>query len=155
MVEIAGSGYKDKYLQALDDQERQEKQFNFQLDLMRRTLTYLGSAAHGLDKKLDAELLLLKEKMRGAAGVQVVEQLERVQQAVMAFERNREHEHQATVEKMRALLLGYLALKLPADLSDKVRAFSGNLQQAISSYRHYHGCWGSLPCYKNRLCKRP
>ena len=144
MVEIAGSGYKDKYLQALDDQERQEKQLNFQLDLMRRTLTYLGSAAHGLDKKLDAELLLLKEKMRGAAGVQVVEQLERVKQAVMAFERNREHEHQATVEKMRALLLGYLALKLPAELSDKVRAFSGNLQQAISSYRHYPRVLGEL-----------
>lgn len=136
MAEISGS-YKEKYLTVLDEQERQEKQFAYQLEQMRKTLNHLAAAAQGLDKNLDASLLALREKIRGATGPQVIEQMERVQQAVTEFERQRERENSVAAEKMRLLLAEFLALKLPADLRDKLRAFSKSLQPALHSYRSY------------------
>ncbi|WP_075186349.1 GGDEF domain-containing protein [Teredinibacter haidensis] len=144
MVETAGSSYKEKYLKALDDQERQQKQFTFQLDLMRKTLGHLGVAAQGLDKNLDSSLLALKELMRGGSGHQVVEQLERVQQSVLAFERIRDQEQLQAVEKMRGLLQIFLTLKLPRELRDKIHGFSKNLQHALTSYRYYPRVLGEL-----------
>ncbi|SMF62895.1 diguanylate cyclase [Alteromonadaceae bacterium Bs31] len=139
MVETAGGSqsYRDKYLELLDEQERQQKQFVYQLDLMRRTLIHLSGAAQGLDKNLDAAVLLLKDRMRGAAGPQVVEQMEKVQLAVTEFERHRQREHQATADKMRVLLHEFLELKLPSDLREKIRRFSKSLQGSLNQYRSY------------------
>ncbi|WP_045856490.1 GGDEF domain-containing protein [Teredinibacter purpureus] len=144
MVETPGGGYKEKYLNALDDQERQQKQFNFQMELLRKTISHLGAASQGLDKNLDATLLLLKEKMRGGSSHQVIEQMERVQQAVVNFERNREQEQQLIVDKLRGLLQVSLTLKLPKELRDKVKGFSKNLQAALVSYRAYPRVLGEL-----------
>jgi|GEM_PF-389950 len=141
---VSGVGYKDKYLQVLEDQERSQKQFAFQLEVMRKTLNHLGVAANGLDKNLDAALLLLREKMRGAPGPHVIEQMEVVQKAVATFELSREKENTVAATKMRALLDEYLSLKLPADLRDKLRGFSKGTQQALSNYRAYPLVLGEL-----------
>ncbi|TVZ41994.1 diguanylate cyclase [Alteromonadaceae bacterium 2753L.S.0a.02] len=144
MAEAPGGGYKERYLKALEDQERQEKQFNYQLELLRKTLTYLGAAAHGLDKSLDAEMLRLKEKMRGASGPQVVDQLERVQKAVSQFERARDTENANVVAKMKAMLECFLVLHLPDDLHKKIQQASKSLPQNLHSYRVYPLVLGEL-----------
>ncbi len=139
MVETVGGSqpYRTKYLELLDEQERQQKQFVYQMDLMRRTLIHLSAAAQGMDKNLDSAVLLLKDKMRGATGPQVVEQMEKVQRAVTEFERIRDKEHQATADKMRSLLNEFLALKLPSELRDKIHKFSKALQGSLNQYRSY------------------
>jgi len=137
MPDTPGGSYKDKYLHALDDQERQQRQFVYQLDLMRKTLVHLAAAAQGLDKNLDASLLLLRERLRGASGPQVVEQMEKVQQAVTQFERGRDRAHGKAADKMRELLQDYLSLKLPAELRDQLRKFSKSLQHNLTHYRSY------------------
>ncbi|WP_019602531.1 GGDEF domain-containing protein [Teredinibacter turnerae] len=137
MVETAGGSYKEKYLQALADQERQEKQFQFQLEMLRKALNHLAAAAQGLDKTLDAELLLLKDRMRGASGHQVVDQFERVQKAVIQFERLRDSEHSTAAGKMRAMLEGLLVLQLPDDLARKVQSAARAMEQSLHNYRSY------------------
>lgn len=137
MVETPSSSYKDRYLKALDDIERTEKQHGYQLEMLRKTLINVSSAAAGLDKGLDVSLRQLKESMRGASGPQVVQDMEKVQQAVEIFERHREREHLAVAEKMRQSLKPYYELKLPGELHDKLRKFSQSLNGALSHYRAY------------------
>lgn len=137
MVETSGSSYKDRYLKALDDIERIEKQHGYQLDVLRKTLINVSAAAQGLDKSLDVSLRQLKESMRGASGSQVLQNMEKVQQAVEVFERNREREHLAVAEKMRQSLKPFFELKLPGELHDKLRKFSQSLNTALSHYRTY------------------
>lgn len=136
MVDSSAS-YKKKYLQSLESQERIEKQTAFQLDLMRKTLTYVSSASQGLDMQLDATLLSLRDKMRGASGAQVVDQMERVQQAVTQFERARDSENNLAAKRVSALIKEYLTLQIPNDVSEKLMTFDKNLKKRLSSYRHY------------------
>jgi len=137
MVETNSSGYKDRYLQALDDIERMEKKHSFQLDLMRRTLMMVASAAQGLEKNLDVSLIKLKDSLRGASGPQVVQDMEAVQRAVKSFERLRDSEHKAVAEKMQQAVQPFQALCLDSDLKDKLRNFSRGLTAAMTSYRSY------------------
>lgn len=136
MVDSSGS-YKKKYLQALESQEKIEKQTAFQLDLMRKMLVYLSSASQGLDRQLDATLIGLREKMRGASGAQVVDQMERVQQAVTQFEGARDSENSLAAKGISALIQEYLTLQIPNDISEKLITFDKNLKKRLSSYRHY------------------
>ena len=136
MVDSSGS-YRDKYLKALELQERTEKQSSFQLDLMRKTLTYLSSAAQGLDTQLDATLLTLREKMRGASGAQVVEQMERVQHAVTQFERTRDTENRMAAERVSSLIHEYLDLKIPKAVEENLVEFDKTLKKRLSNYRNY------------------
>lgn len=136
MAEAAGN-YKERYLQVLEEQEREEKQHHFQLELLRKAISHLSTAAMGLDKTLDAEMLLLKDRMRGASGHQVVDQFERVHKAVLAFERMRDSEHATAAGKMRAMLEGLLVLQLPDDLAQKVQAAARAMDQNLHSYRSY------------------
>ena len=66
-----------------------EKQFKYQLDALKKTLTHVSSAAQGLDKQLDAALINLKELMRGAPGSKILEQMERVQKAATDYDHSR------------------------------------------------------------------
>lgn len=133
----SSTSYKAKYLQALESQERTEKQTAFQLDLMRKTLIYLSSASQGLDVKLDGALLSLRDKMRGASGAQVVDQMERVKEAVAQFESARDSENSFAAQRVSALIKEYLTLQIPNDVSEKLITFDKNLKKRLSSYRHY------------------
>lgn len=136
MVDSSAS-YKKKYLQALESQEQIEKQTAFQLDLMRKMLVYLSSASQGLDMQLDATLVSLRDKMRGASGAQVVDQMERVQQAVTQFERARDSENNLAAKRVSTLIQEYLTLQIPNDISEKLITFDKSLKKKLSSYRHY------------------
>ena len=133
----SSANYKAKYLQALESQERTEKQTAFQLDLMRKTLIYVSSASKGLDMKLDGALLSLRDKIRGASGAQVVDQMERVKEAVAQFESARDSENNLAAQRVSALIKEYLTLQIPNDVSEKLITFDKNLKKRLSSYRHY------------------
>lgn len=92
------SGYKEKYLAALDEQEKLERKHALQLDLLRKTIVHLSVAAKGQESKLDASLIALQNKMRGGSGADVFEQMERVQRAVGEFDREREQELQRVLD---------------------------------------------------------
>lgn len=140
MAETSGNiaaGYKEKYLNALDQQERLEKQHAFQLDLMRKTLIHVSAAAAGLDSHLDASLTLLKDKMRGASGTEVVAQMELVQKAVVEFERNRSAESAAAAAKLRSAIDQFLVLRMPGRVEKSLRQFSKDINKKLTGYRVY------------------
>lgn len=129
--------YREKYFTALEEQEQMEKQFSFQLDCMRKTLTHLASAATGLDKQLDASIISLREKIRGAPGAHVIQQMEKVQKCVVAFERSRESEQITAVSSTSLLVKQFLELALPSAIKESLQAYDKNLKQRLSSYRNY------------------
>ncbi len=136
MVESAG-GYREKYRRAIVEQERMEKQFKFQLDAVRKTLTHVCAAAQGLDKQLDVSLILLKEKMRGASGPQVLEQMERVQQAALDYEHSRRSMGLNASKQVSAIVATLSELKIPAPLRDSLESFSQGLKKRLEAYRNY------------------
>ncbi|WP_339668993.1 diguanylate cyclase [Dasania marina] len=53
----AGKSWKDKYLDSLDQQERQDKQFKTLLSLLNQATLRISMIADGMDKGLDKQLL--------------------------------------------------------------------------------------------------
>ncbi len=129
--------YRDKYRRAIDEQERMEKQFAFQLDALRKTLLHVSAAAQGLDKQLDATLIGLKEKMRGASGQQVIEQMDRVQKAALEFEQSRHTQNFNNIKHLTALVNQLNQLKLPNNVKQSLEKFSEGLKKRLVSYRNY------------------
>ncbi|WP_370980484.1 GGDEF domain-containing protein [Agaribacterium sp. ZY112] len=129
--------YKEKYLHALGEQERLEKQLSFQTELLKKTLLKLASAASGMDAQLDSSVLRLRELMRGGTGSQAAEQLEVVQQSVHAFELARAQETTKAASAMQLLLAQFQNLQVPTDLKASLSSFSKALEQRLSNYRQY------------------
>lgn len=137
MVDSAGGAYREKYRLALAEQERLEKQFKFQLDALRKTLLNVSTAAQGQDRQLDASLILLKEKMRGATGQQVLEQMEKVQAAAADFDHSR-HLLGASVAKNVTLMADRLtALQIPGQLRRSLTSFSAGLKKRLKAPQDY------------------
>jgi diguanylate cyclase len=133
----SSANYRAKYVQALKDQERLEKQHSFQLDLLKKAMLRLGVAASGLDANLDASLERLRETMRGGSGVQVSEQLERVQKAVDAFEVVRKRENEAAAKQLSSLSDQYQALQIPSSIRSGLKDFNKALGKRLENYRQY------------------
>lgn len=128
---------RNKYLAAQEQQERMEKQHAAQAEFMRKTLVHLSAAAKGLDEGLDRELALLREKMQGASGVQVVEQMERVQHAVVAFERSRDLQNEQAASRFATLVDQLLQLKIPTEARKKLESYKSAIKGRLDSWRIY------------------
>lgn len=64
MAEDKGN-WREKYLDALDQQEKVEKSFATQHELLRRALVRVSVSADGQDEMLDTILSQLRERLRG------------------------------------------------------------------------------------------
>lgn len=129
------SGYKEKYLAALDEQEKLERKFALQLDLLKKTVMHLSVAAKGQETKLDASLIALQNKMRGGSGADVFEQMERVQRAVNAFDGEREQEISQAVEWFRQAADNLAELSIPSDLRKQIALYRKGLKSQLTNYR--------------------
>lgn len=138
------NNWREKYLNALDEQEQLEKKFAGQQELLRSALVRVSVAADGQDETLDQIMNKLREQLRGnmttADFNSILAQLET---AALAFEQHREQGvqdiRQALVDTTKPLqnfklsrgvkkaLSDYLA-QLP-QRSKKVRLYPALLQQ--------------------------
>ncbi len=134
---VESTNYREKYRLAVAEQERLEKQFKFQLDALRKTITHLSAAAQGLDKQLDASLILLKEKMRGATGQQVMEQMERVQAAAKEYEHSRQGASISAAKHISGMTNQLGELKIPGKIKDSLQSFNKGLKRRLESQRNY------------------
>lgn len=138
------NNWREKYLNALDEQEQLEKQFASQQELLRSALVRVSIAADGQDEALDQIMAQLREQLRGKMSTtefnSILAQLER---AALSFEQQRE---QATQDIRQALMdaakplqnfklsrgvkreLGDYLAQLP-QRSKKVRLYPALLQQ--------------------------
>lgn len=133
----APGGYREKYRQALEEQDKLEKSFKFQLEALKKTLNHVSIAAQGQDKTLDASLILLKEKMRGATGQQVLEQMERVQHAVEDFEHSRQVLAGNAAKQIGGITERLSELQIPNELKRSLQSFNKGLKSRLTSPRNY------------------
>ncbi len=146
MVDPLGGGYREKYRRAVAEQERMESLFKFQLDALRKIINHLSIAAQGLDEPLDAALILLKEKMRGASGQQVLEQIEQVQIATAHFARSRQDTGAQSAGQIGRIVEQLAALRIPTQLKRNLSSFKRGLEKKLEAQRNY-------PAVLEELCK--
>ncbi len=137
MADSPSGGYREKYRQALEEQDKLEKTFKYQLEALKKTLNHVSIAAQGQDKQLDAALILLKEKMRGATGQQVLEQMERVQSAVEDFEHSRQVAAGNAAKKIANMTERLAQLQLPSNLKKSLESFNKGLKTRLNAPRSY------------------
>jgi diguanylate cyclase len=123
--------WREKYLDALDEHERQQKHHQQQHELMRRMLVRVSLAAEGQDPELDSGLRGLRGHLKkgDSAGLErVVEGLEAI---VLRFEKDREQRAGRTLEELGELAKGLLPYAGQA--AAEVKSFSKRLKHAADS----------------------
>lgn len=115
--------WRAKYISALAEQEKLEKQVAAHADMLRRTVVHLSSASDGLSQSLDSELSLLKEKLRGASGAAVNDQLGRVEKAVKNWHNERANYTRATCDTLSRFTSDLEALRLDTDTQRQIKDF--------------------------------
>ena len=142
------NNWREKYLNALDEQEQLEKKFADQQELLRSALVRISIAADGQDETLDQLMGRLREKLRaGVRGdidsAEVNSLLAQLEAAVLGFEQTREQGvqdmRQALMDTIKPLQNFKLSRGVKKDLSDyltqlpqrskKVRLYPALLQQ--------------------------
>lgn len=140
------ANWREKYLDALDQQEQIEKSLAAQQELLRRALVRVSVVADGQDDALDGILSQLRERMRGAITGDISSLLARLDEVALSFEEHREKNaldvRTSLVETVKPLqtldltrsvkkeISQYLA-QLP-ERSKKVRLYPALLQQLAS-----------------------
>ena len=56
--------WRDKYLDLLDEQEAEQKQFNDRMEVLEKALLRVSLAAEGYDDLLDRQLTSLRDELR-------------------------------------------------------------------------------------------
>jgi diguanylate cyclase len=138
------NNWREKYLNALDEQEQLEKKFADQQELLRSALVRVSIAADGQDETLDQLMNKLREKLRGDMDASEVNNLlGQLEAAVLAFEQKREQSvqdmRQALMDTAKPLQNFKLSRGVKKELSDyltqlpqrskKVRLYPALLQQ--------------------------
>jgi len=83
--------WREKYLNALDEQEQLEKNYASQQELLRSALVRVSVAADGQDEALDQIMAKLRKKLRGDMNpVEVSSVLAQLDEATLVFEQQRE-----------------------------------------------------------------
>jgi len=138
------NNWREKYLNALDEQEQLEKKFAGQQELLRSALVRVSVAADGQDETLDQIMNKLREQLRGnmsATDFSLI--LAQLETAALAFERHREQVaqdiRQALMDTTKPLQNFKLSRAVKKELSDyltqlpqrskKVRLYPALLQQ--------------------------
>lgn len=138
------NNWREKYLNALDEQEQLEKKFVDQQELLRSALVRVSVAADGQDETLDLLMNKLREKLRGDMDTSEVSNLlGQLEAAVLVFEQKREQGvqdmRQALMDTAKPLQNFKLSRGVKKELSDyltqlpqrskKVRLYPALLQQ--------------------------
>jgi diguanylate cyclase len=90
MTAPADNPWREKYLNALDEQEKLEQRLTSDTELLRRALVRVSLAAEGQDQTLDEILSQLREGLRGGVKQDISGLLTRLEQAAIAFEQTRD-----------------------------------------------------------------
>ena len=134
------NSWREKYLQALDDQERQEGEFSAQQDLLRRAIIRVSLAADGLDGDLDGKLKGLRHILRPQANKvpSLAEgQVSELEEAVMAFEGQRQARSRQAGDSLKALSEQLREMDLPKDVNGGLKRFQKGLKTRLDNLQEY------------------
>ena len=129
--------WRDKYLNALDQQEQLERDYNAQQELLRRALVRVSVAADGQDDALDAVLGTLRERMRGALSSDINTLLARLDQVVLGFEQQRGKNALEIRNSLAATLRPLQQFELSRAVKKDINKFLAQLPERAGKVRLY------------------
>jgi diguanylate cyclase len=146
-------GWRDKYLDALDQQEKIEKQFAAQQEVFKRTLMRLCVAADGQDKTLDQVLLQLREQMRQTAAGDMDMLLGRLDQAVIQFETHRKDNAESVCDALTATLRSLQSLNLTRGVKKEISQYVAQLPERSQKIQLYPALLTQLASIQSQAIK--
>ncbi|WP_049722909.1 GGDEF domain-containing protein [Gilvimarinus polysaccharolyticus] len=132
--ELADNGsakWRDKYLDALDTHEQQEQAHKADIQLLAKALSRVSLAAEGQHPALDVALGALRQSLRGDDKNDIAQQLQRLEQSLLAFEQFRETSTAKQSDALQAMVDRLLSLTPERALKKQLR----NLTQDATRQR--------------------
>jgi diguanylate cyclase len=130
--------WREKYLNALDEQEQLEKTFTEQQAILRSALVRVSLAADGQDDELDQILADLREKLRGDLNaIDMGVTLAQLGQAAVSFEQQRDQSAQDIRQALMEALKPLQHFKLSRDVKKDISDYLAQLPQRSKKIRCY------------------
>lgn len=148
------NNWREKYLNALDEQEQLEKKFARQQELLRAALVRVSIAADGQDETLDNIMTQLREKLRSDTGAAEMNKiLEQLEKAALAFESHREQGSQDVRSALNDTVKALDAFKLSKSVSKDINEFLSNLPQRSKKIHLYPALLQQLASIQQQALK--
>ncbi len=132
------NNWREKYLNALDEQEALEKKFAEQQAILRSALVRVSIAADGQDDVLDKILTSLREQLRGdMSAVDISDILVQLERAALRFEENREQGAQDVRQALMDITKPLQQFKLSRSVRKELGDYLTQLPQRSKKVRLY------------------
>jgi diguanylate cyclase len=132
------NNWREKYLNALDEQEQIEKKFANQQELLRNALVRVSIAADGQDETLDVIMNKLREQLRGnMSAMDFSSILAQLETAALAFEQHREQGAQDIRQALMDTIKPLQAFKLSRTVKKELNGYLAQLPQRSKKIRLY------------------
>lgn len=126
--------WKEKYLDLLDEQERQEKDWDTRLSLLTRVQSRLSLAAQGQDVRLDENLKLLRKRLNDQApSGEIQHALSELDETVLALDASRDEDREQAIEAFVKICRNLLRFKPPKELSNNISGLIDAVRKANTS----------------------
>lgn len=130
--------WREKYLNALDEQEQLEKTFVEQQAIMRSALVRVSIAADGQDDELDQILADLREKLRSDMdAIDMGETLTQLGRAAVSFERQRDQSSHDIRQALMEAIKPLQHFKLSRDVKKEISDYLAELPQRSKKVHFY------------------
>lgn len=131
------ANWREKYLDALDQQEQIEKSLGAQQELLRRALVRVSVAADGQDDALDGVLSQLRERMRGSITGDISHLLARLDEIALNFEQHREQNALDVRNSLTETIKPLQALDLTRGVKKEISQYLSQLPERSKKVRLY------------------
>ena len=145
------SRWKEKYLQLLEQQERQETLWNSRLDLLRRSLVRSSFAVEGADATVERCMRDLRDVLRDDdLDHGLAELVPRLERAVLDTERHKQERLERLALGFQRLTTQLLALPLPREVRKPLKAFARKVRAPSLQSRELPALLGELAALQDR-----
>jgi len=131
------ANWREKYLDALDQQEQMEKSLAAQQEFLRRALVRVSVAADGQDDALDGILSQLRERMRGTITGDISSLLARLDEVALNFEQHRDQNAQDVRQSLMETIKPLQALNLTRGVKKEISQYLSQLPERSKKVRLY------------------
>lgn len=147
------ANWREKYLDALDQQEQMEKSLAAQQELLRRALVRVSVAADGQDDALDGILSQLRERMRGTIAGDISGLLARLDEVALNFEQHREQNAQDVRQSLMETIKPLQALDLTRGVKKEISQYLSQLPERSKKVRLYPALLQQLATIQQQALK--
>lgn len=145
--------WREKYLDALDQQEQMEKSLAAQQELLRRALVRVSVAADGQDDALDGILSQLRERMRGTIAGDISSLLARLDEVALNFEQHREQNALDVRQSLMETIKPLQALDLTRGVKKEISQYLSQLPERSKKVRLYPALLQQLASIQQQALK--